>query len=59
MSNILLKSLMKKIIHAIYIFFGLIPLFILLFVTVFFVLYLIKSLIGIDIFPDGHLWDLL
>lgn len=50
---------MKKIIHAIYIFFGLIPLFILLFVTVFFVLYLIKSLIGIDIFPDGHLWDLL
>jgi len=35
---------------------GLIPLFFLAILIIFTILYIIKSLLGIDIFPGGHFW---
>jgi len=52
-------SLFVRIINAIYIVLGLIPLFIIIFIILFSFLYCIKTLLGIDIFPGGHFWEFL
>jgi hypothetical protein len=42
-----------------YIIAGLIPLLLLVLALVFAILYFIKTLLGIDIYPGGHFWEFL
>lgn len=44
---------------GIYIAFGFIPFLLLVMSIVLSILYLLKSLLGIDIFPGGHFWEFL
>lgn len=55
--NISKIGILRKIVKGIYIFFGLLFLFMVVLVCVFLLLYIIKSLLGIDIFPSSHLTD--
>ena len=45
------------ILKGIYLFFGLLLLLLVVLVGIFLVLYLIKSLLGIDVFPGKHITD--
>ena len=45
----------KLVVDSFFIIFATIPFFLLIFML----LYLIKSALGIDIFPDKHLWDII
>jgi len=51
------KSIFFKVVKGIYITFGLIPLLVILALIVFVSLYIIKTWLGIDLFPDIHLFE--
>ena len=48
---------LRKILKGIYIFFGLLFLFLVVLVCVLLIIYLVKSFLGIDFFSDRHLGD--
>ena len=57
--NLSFLKLANRIGHGLYVALGLLFLFAVVAVLIFIILYIIKSLLGINIFPGGHFWEVL
>ena len=58
-SNISFIRLLNRIGHGLYIIFGLLFLLLIVALIIFIILYILKTFIGIDIFPRSHILEIL